>query len=278
MKEILWLAVVGLLVLFAAAAEAETTGFPGGTLDVLWADEATLSLRVVLDAPAPQTGSAVFMWVVTVHAARFADGIASWQLHLSPTYASIVVIPNDFLATQRFTLEQLRVEVAASDPGRSLSLRIPRSGPIPELVVPGDEIEVHALWIQQAPVVAVTVPSPEALRPSIAGSGGATSQTLPAQEVYSIGTAIRHQFAIVDPETGEPVPWGAATIALVRIREGQADEIIRYLYREPDPATGIVTYEFDTLNLAPGIYEIIVWANPPGVTVRHRLRLVPADS
>jgi hypothetical protein len=278
MKGILWLAVVGLLALFAAAAEADTTGFPGGTLDVLWADEATLSLRVVLDAPVAQTGSAALMWVVTVQASRFADGITSWQLHLSPTYASIVVIPNDFLTTQRFTLEQLRVEVAASDPGRFLSLRIPRSGPIPELVAPGDEIEVHALWIQQAPVVVVTVPWPEVLPPSLAGSGGATSQMLPAQEAYAIGAVIRHQFAIVDPETGEPVPWGAATIALVRIREGQADEIIRYLYREPDPATGIVTYEFDTLNLAPGIYEIIVWATPTGLTVRHRLRLVPADS
>jgi hypothetical protein len=59
--------------------------------------------------------------------------------------------------------------------------------------------------------------------------------------------------------------WGAATIALVRIREDAADEIIRHLCREPDAETGRVAYEFDTLNLAPGIYEIIVWANPPGV-------------
>jgi hypothetical protein len=61
----------------------------------------------------------------------------------SSTYASIVVIPNDYLATQRFTLEQLRVEVVASDPGRSLSLRIPQSGPIPELAAPG----VQSKWM-----------------------------------------------------------------------------------------------------------------------------------
>jgi hypothetical protein len=72
--------------------------------------------------------------------------------------------------------------------------------------------------------------------------------------------------------------WGAAPIALVRIQKDAADEIIRHLYCGPDAETGWVTCESDTLNLAPGIYEITVWANPPGVTVRHRLRLVPAGS
>jgi hypothetical protein len=72
--------------------------------------------------------------------------------------------------------------------------------------------------------------------------------------------------------------WGAAPIALVSSQEDAADEIIRHVYREPDAETGWVAHESDTLNKAPGIYEITVWANPPGVTVCHWLCLVPAGS
>jgi hypothetical protein len=274
MKRILWLAVVGLLVSFAAAAGAETTVFPGGILDVVWADEATLSLRVVLDAPVPQTGSAALMWVVTLHAARFADGITSWQLHLSPTYASIVVIPNDFLATQRFTLEQLRVEVAASDPGRSLSLRIPRSGPIPELVAAGDAIEVHALWLQQQPIVTARVPDME---PEGAGGGreGGGYKLIPPQQSYILGAAIRHEVVLMDPATEQPALEGAAVVGFVRIDGDGASELVRYLYCEASPKTGRVTYEIDTTGLAAGIYEIIVHATP-GTTERQRVELLDA--
>jgi hypothetical protein len=64
----------------------------------------------------------------------------------------------------------LRVEVVASDPGRSLSLRTPRFGPIPELVAPGDAIEVHALWLQQQPIVTASLTDDE---PEGAGGAGA---------------------------------------------------------------------------------------------------------
>ena len=273
MNRILWLVVVGLLASLAAVAEAEMTGFPGGTLDILWADEATLVVHVVLDTPAPQTTSAALMWVVTVHAARFADGIASWQLHLSPTYASIVVIPNDFLATQRFTLEQLRVEVVASDPGRSLSLRIPRSGPIPELVVPGHAIDVHALWLQQPPIVTAFLPDVE---PEGAGGGeqeGGRDRLIPLETAYILGAMIRHAFVLMDPATKQPALDGAALVGFVRIGGDGAGELVRYLYCEVDPETGVVTYEIDTTGLAAGTYEIIVRATP-GATERRRIELV----
>jgi hypothetical protein len=276
MNRILWLVVVGLLASLAAVAEAEMTGFPGGTLDILWADEATLVVHVVLDTPAPQTTSAALMWVVTVHAARFADGITSWQLHFSPTYASVVVIPNDFLATQRFTLEQLRVEVVASDPGRSLSLRIPRSGPIPALVVPGDAIEVHALWLQQQPIVTAFLPDVE---PEGAGGGepeGGRDRLIPIETVYILGATIRHEFVLMDPATKQPALDGAALVGFVRIGGDGADELVQYLYCEASPESGAVTYEIDTTGLAAGMYEIIVHTTP-GATERQRIELLDAS-
>jgi hypothetical protein len=274
MSRIAWLA--GMCVLVSLVAAAETTSFPGGTLDVLWADDTTLSLRVALDAPAPQTGSAVLMWVLTVQASRFADGIHSWQLRLSPTYASIVVVPNDFLATQRFTLEQLRVEVVASDPGRSLSLRIPRSGPIPELVAPGDAVEVHALWLQRQPIVTASLPDVEFEGAGGGGSEGGGGRLIPPQQVYTLGATIRHEFVLVDPATGQPVLEGAALVGFVRIGGDGAGELVRYLYCEANPETGVVTYEIDTTGLAAGTYEIIVHATS-GATERRRVELVAAS-
>jgi hypothetical protein len=275
MNRIVWLAAMCALASFAAAAE--TTAFPGGTLDVLWSDEATLSLRVVLDASAPQTASTTaLMWVVTVHASRFADGITSWQLHLSPTYASVVVIPNDFLATQRFTLEQLRVEVAASDPGRSLSLRIPRYGSIPELVAPGDAIEVHALWLQQAPIVTACLPD---IEPEGAGGGGREGggdKLVPPQQICTFGATIRHEFVLMDPATERPALEGAVRVGLVRIRGEGAGELVRYLFCEADPKTGVVMYEIDTTGLVAGTYEIIVHATP-GTTERQRIEILDAS-
>jgi hypothetical protein len=274
MSRIAWLA--AMCVLGSLAAGAETTSFPGGALDVLWADDAMLSLHVALDGPAPQTGSAVLMWVLTVHASRFADGIHSWQLHLSPTYASIVVIPNDYLATQRFTLEQLRIDVVASDPGRSLSLRIPRSGPIPELVAPGDAIEVHALWLQQQPIVTASLPDVEPESAGGGGSEGGGGRLIPPQQVYTLGVTIRHEFVLMDSATGQPALEGAALVGFVCVGGDGAGELVRYLYCAANPETGVVTYEIDTTGLAAGTYEIIVRATP-GTTERQRIELLAAS-
>jgi hypothetical protein len=256
------LAIVALTVT-ACGAWAESTAFPGGTLDVSWADDATLSVEIVLDAAPASVGNTAPMWVLTVNARRFADGIHSWQLHLGPTHQSIVVVPNDFLVTQRFTFAQLRVEVAAFEPGKTMSLRIPRSGAIPNLIVPGDPLEVHALWIQQAPLALARVPEPSVASPYV-----------PSETVYEQGTPIRHAFYLTDPATGAPPELGAATIALMRRRENAADEIVRYIYRALDPSTGLISYEFDTTNLPAGIYALVVWVNPPNVTVRQELEIV----
>ena len=88
--------VVVLVLASSTAALAQTVSFPGGTLDVAWADDAMLSICVALDAATPQTSSEPLVWVLTVNAFRFGDGIHSWQLHLSATYASVVVIPMTF--------------------------------------------------------------------------------------------------------------------------------------------------------------------------------------
>ena len=253
MKRAAFLAVV-LVVASSAVALATTADFPGGTLDVSWVDDAMLSIGVALDAATPQTSSEPLVWVLTVNAFRFGDGIHSWQLHLSTTHASVVVIPNDFLVTQQFALGQLHIDASASEPGKVLSLLVPRTGPIPELIAPGDTVEVHALWIQQEPLATLEVPEPA---PAGAGGGDADAASgsatcVPSQTVYAQGLPIRHAFALVNPETGAPVDRGSARIALVRVSEGAADELVSYLYLEPDPATGLVAYEFDTSNLVPG--------------------------
>ncbi|MCX6092319.1 MAG: hypothetical protein NTX23_05590 [Candidatus Bipolaricaulota bacterium] len=264
--------------LASSVAWAETASFPGGTLETVWVDDAVLSVRVALDVAAPQTTSATLTWVLTVNALRFGDGIHSWQLHLSAAYASVVVIPNDFLVARRFSPEQLQIDTSTSEQGRLLSLLVPRSGPIPELIVPGDTLEVYALWIQQEPLVTAEVPEP-ATAGAGGGDAGAASGSVsyvPPQTAYAQGVPIRHAFPLVNAETGEPADQGSARIALVRVSKGLADELICYLYQEPDPVTGLVSYEFDTLDLVPGDYDLIVWVNPPGATVRQRIEIIPA--
>jgi len=257
-----FLAACAMVAVWACLGWGETISFPGGSVDVVWSEDGLLSIQVSL-ASRPPAGGATLMWVLTANALRFADGIHSWQLHVSPTHASIVVVPNDFLTTQRFTFEQLGIRIEEHEAGRLLRVVIPRSGAIPELVAPGDTLEVHALWIQQAPLTGVRISEPPILVPYV-----------PAETVYTRGTTIRHSFTLVDTVTGAPYAAGAATIGLVRTREGAADEIVRYIYREPDAATGVLTYEFDTMNLPAGSYSLIVWVQPLDITVRQDLEIV----
>lgn len=272
--------ICAILVLCACVTQAETTSFPSGTLSVFWVSDTVLSVSLSLDAPLPQTDGVSLMWVVTVNALRFADGIHSWQLHASPTHRSIVVIPNDFLVTRQFGLGQVGVEVATFEPGKALSLLIPRKGEIPELVVPGDTLEVHALWVQQEPLATVLVPEPI----PASGAGGETADPVaeatsyvPAQTVYALGDTLAHSFPLAAPESDASAGPGSARVALVWVRAGLADELVRYLYVEPDPATGLVSYRLDTADLTTGDYDLIVWVNPPGITVRHRIELVSAS-
>jgi hypothetical protein len=264
--------------LAVCGARAETTSFPGGTLDVTWSDDASLCVEIVLDAPPPQTEGTSLAWVLTVGALRFPDGVYSWQLHISPTYQSAIVIPNDFLLTRRFTLQQLGIVISAWEPGRVLAVRIPRSGVIPELVAPGDSLDVHALWIQEPPLVSVLVPA------SIVASGAGAAEDfaepasyVPPETVYARGATISYAFPLVEENTGAPVEGGCARIALVQVKPGLADSLIAYLYAEPEPQTGLLSYTINTADLAPGQYELIVWVSPPGVTVRQTVEIVPAS-
>jgi len=249
------------LVVALGATACAATRFAEGSLEVAWSDDGLLSVEVALDVRPPS--GAALMWVVTVNALRFAQGIHVWQLHLSPTHQSVVVVPNDFLVTQRFSFEQLGIRVGAHEPGLRMQLSIPRSRAITDLVMPGDTLAVHALWLQQAPLATVPVPEPVARTPYV-----------PTQTVYVRGTAIQHSFSLVDQATGSSVVAGSATIGLLRVDDGKADEIVRYIYREPDTSTGVVTYEFDTTKLPLGRYALVVWVQPFDVTVRHEFEIV----
>ncbi len=278
MRLIAWICVIPLLC--AGVAQAETTSFPNGTLNVFWVSDTVLSVSLSLDAPLPQTGGVSLMWVVTVNAVRFADGIHSWQLHASSTHRSIVVIPNDFLVARQFGLAQVGIEVATFEPGKALSLLIPRKGAIPELVVPGDTLEVHALWIQQGPLATVLVPEPA----PASGAGGEAADPVaeatscvPAQTVYALGDTLAHSFPLAAPADDASAEPGSARVALVCVRAGLADELVRYLYVEPDPVTGLVSYRLDTAGLTTGDYDLIVWVTPPGIAVHHRIELVSAS-
>lgn len=272
MKRVIWIAMV--LALSAWGACAETIRFPDGTLDLAWIGEG-LSIRAVLDNEV-QTDNPSPMWVVTLNARRFDDGVHSWQIHLSTSHQSLVMIPNDFLVAQRFSLQQVGVGIVAPPSASEVALLIPRTGVVPGLVAPGDLLEIHALWIRQKPLVAVRIPDV-----SEAGSGGQSvekstgaSLYVPAGTVLVVGTPIRHTFILVDEETGQPIDGAYARIALVRITESLAEALVDYAYCEPSGETGLVTYEMETDGLEPGTYDLIVWVDPPGAAVRQRLELV----
>lgn len=272
MKRAIWIAMI--LALSAWGTCAETTRFPDGVLDLAWIGEG-LSIRVVL-SNGVQTDNPSPMWVVTLNARRFDDGVHSWQIHLSTSHQSLVMIPNDFLVAQRFSLQQVGVGIVALPSASEVALLIPRTGVVPGLVAPGDLLEIHALWIRQKPLVAVRIPDV-----SEAGSGGqseeegtGTSLYMPAETVLVVGTPIRHTFALVDKETGQPIYGAYARIALVRITESLAEALVDYAYCEPSGEAGLVTYEFETGRLEAGTYDLIVWVGPPGAVMRHRLELV----
>lgn len=277
----------GLAVWATAAGAAEA--FAGGRADVLWDDADVLSVRVALNDPPPEDALSL-MWVVTVLADRFADGILAWQLHLSPTHESVVVIPNDFLTARSFPLAALGIEVVEHDAGQTLHIRIPRRAPILEFIAPGDRLEVHALWVQQEPLVTSRIPDSaggggtavaaedvHAEDEGAAESEALTAVPVPLLDVWPRGEALRHAFLLLDPRDGSVVAWGAATIAFLRIDEEGNPEIVEYLYRTPDPETGKIEYAFETSDLEEGVYEIIVWTSVSAESARRRIRIAAPD-
>jgi hypothetical protein len=89
---------------------------------------------------------------------------------------------------------------------------------------------------------------------------------------------VSHAFLFAQEDTGAPLDQMSARIALVRIGAETGDKLVGYLYCEPDPTTGRVAYGFDTAGLTPGAYDLIVWVDPPGATVRGRIEpVMPAQ-
>jgi hypothetical protein len=113
------------------------------------------------------------------------------------------------------------------------------------------------------------------IEPEGAGGGGG-DKLVPPQQICALGATIRHEVVLMDPATERPALEGAVRVGFVRIGGDGAGELVRYLYCEADPKTGVVTYEIDTTGLVAGTYEIIVHATP-GTTERQRIEILDAS-
>jgi len=253
---------VFILISSSVAVQADRIAFDAGYVECGWVNETTLVVAAQLNEVLGQNGT----WVLTVIADRFDDGIFAWQLHASASYKSVLVMPNDFLTARNFLPESLDVETDLAEDGGKIEVRIPKDGPIPNLVAPGDLIRIHALWIGSEPLVEFPVPD-FTVRISAGGGGGAEeggirTDPLPAGSVFPRGEKIANSFVLIDPDTGSPRLYVAASYSLLRIREGKADEFLRFAQIEQDRETGLLSYEIDTARLTPGKYRLIVTVGP----------------
>ena len=259
---------------------------PNAVLSVEWEEGGVCALSVVLSDASVGDG----VWVITLLADRYDDGIFAWQLHWSPEQANVIVLPNDFLTSRAFLLEQLGIETEISS--GQWTLRIPRHGAIPELVSPGDTLRIHALWLQQEPLGSVVVPETSIATAEAAGAGGtqpeapiseATLETesemtgdepstepLPSQTVYLIGEPIAHRFVPVDPETGETRIGNHATATLLRVFKDKPPDLQIYRTLQPD-TDGVLSLHIETVSLLAGTYELYVWIS--GEEHAHSMRL-----
>jgi len=274
MRRMFWVLLsTAVLLGMSGASSAEQVTFSGGRLDIGWDESTVLHLRIELDEASAVEGT--HTWVLTDLAHRFDDGVFAWQLHVSEEHQSLLVVPNDFLMITSFTFEQLGVELVAHETGRTLELRIPCSNPIPSLVVPGDRLEVHALWRQMAPIAIVNVPSDGEAGIAVGGGGGLgtvelpSADPLPWRDSYTIGETIRNRFVVIDSETGSPDLWASASCSLIQIENG-ASNFRRYLLIPREPQTGIFELEIETGDLPPGTYDLYVWTSADGGTSTKR--------
>jgi len=267
--------IIGLILLSVSlTCYPELLRFHEGSADCGWDGEGFL-IAVRLNTPYDQAGT----WVLTLIADRFADGIFAWQLHSSASFESVLVIPNDFLTIRNFLPEALGIGITRSEQVGTFGIRIPKEGPLPNLVAPGDEIRIHALWIKSAPLVGFTVP--ESGEAPAGGGGSAESKPgtdpLPAGDVFTRGEMIENSFVLIDPETGEPRMYVAASYSLLRMREGEADEFLRFAQIEQDPETGVFSYEIDTTRLTPGKYRLIVAVGTKDERYEKTLEIVDSE-
>jgi len=286
-----------------------------GSLSMGWEPTGFLSIDVTLSdesASSPEEGVAT--WVLTGHAHRFGDDLYAWQIHLSQEFENFMVIPNDFLAAGAFLLTEAGVRAESDATAGTLHIEIPETAFARSLVAAGDVVDVHAIWVQVEPLFSVTVPDADiaAAEPTSvtasdqaiasggepAGAGAAyapgeeltegseqpqatpvTDQVIhewfPAQTVYVRGETIEHRFVLLDPESDEPARWATATINLLRLQDQGPSQIVLFESLIGDPYTGVFAYRIDTSSLAPGNYELIIWASAGGESRRAVIRIDP---
>ena len=270
------------LTLCCIPSYAEEVRFNGGWLDCTWSlDSQYLTIQAGIDDSSTPAGT--YMWVLTVYSHRFEDGVFAWQLHYSEDVDSVLVLPNDFLTARHFTTLQLGIDIESHEPGSELTLRIPIQGPLPGLVATGDLIELHALWIQQPPLVAMHVPAPdEVLAEQQAGGGASTpdsesgkmpSSPLPTRYRYEQGEPISHQFILADSPESDEIQRIVLSYTLMRVHEGRADEFARFAHIPFDLETETYSYIIATTGLPPGIYRLLIGSSNAVLMFRMELEI-----
>ncbi len=270
------------LILCCIPLHAEEVRFDGGWLDCTWSvDSQYLTIQAGIDDSS--TPAETYMWVLTVYSHRFEDGLFAWQIHYSEDIDSVLVLPNDFLTARHFTTEHLGIEAELAVSGTELNLRLPILGAIPRLVVAGDLIELHALWIQQEPLISMRVPAPENLAilqmgggASIPGSENETVSTSPLPEVdrFEQGQPISHQFVLQGQPAPEVLQRIVLSYTLMRIHETQANEFVRFAHISYDFATDIYSYTIDTSRLEPGWYSLLIGSSNSELSYRTELAII----
>jgi len=258
--------------------------FPEGRLEILWEGEVTCLVRVEIESES-EKDSESRVWVLTVIAERFVDGVFAWQIHFDASRSSVLVIPNDFLTSRLFSLSQLGITASSESTGQ-LALSVPRNRLIPNLIAPGDRLQVHALWVQQEPLVSFVVPpfQGEAIVVGPAGEGGgagastlaATGDCLPAQAAFLQGEPIEHRFVVVDEVSGAIDVLAHASCALLRSDGGESGEVLAYEILVCDE-TGVFALRIDTTGLPSGEYELLVWTSASTDAYRKRLEIIQPE-
>ncbi len=282
------LTLVSILVVIASCvAGADETPFDGGWMRCAWsADGQSLTVQAAVDARPEDSGSSV--WVLTAYSHRFEDGVFGWQIHVGGGADSILVLPNDFLTARLFTMEQLGIELQLADAGSELSLRFPAAGVIPRLVAPGDQLELHALWVQQPSLVTMAVPADDtpAQDADRDAGGGASAESgigaevssspLPQLDNYEQGQPIAHAFILAGPmSVGETRT--VLSYTLMRVHDRNADEFVRFSHISFDRDTGVYSYAIDTSNLAAGEYRLLIGSSDGTISDRMDLTILAGD-
>ncbi|MBU1050174.1 hypothetical protein KKG90_09155 [Candidatus Bipolaricaulota bacterium] len=297
-KLAIFVALIGLL---GQSLQAEEVLFEGGRVTVEWSPDAQyMSIDAWVETPISEAQSRV--WILTIDSRRFVDGIFAWQIHYSDTMDSVLVLPNDFLTARNFTTTQLGIEAELTDAGRRLHLQVPALGAIPHLISAGDRIEVHALWVQQAPLLTFIVPVPGAIATMLPAGGGAAANldseinASPASDVasapeseaadpsvslvptatsYVQGDPIAHQFVLQGTAISSGVGRVVLSYTLMRLHDGQASEFVRFAHVAYDFEISVYSYSIDTTNLTPGLYSLLIGSSNSPLSAQLTVEITP---